>query len=246
MRKLIYMWCLPLFSLIAGCNDDQAPDCFKKAGDIVATDVQVASFHSLVIHDDIHVNLVSDPQAFVRVETGVNLIGKVKFDVVNGTLAISNDNSCNWVRGHTSVVVHISNPGLGLITLAGFGNLSNQDTLQFGSLKIVSQDSPSDVALLVSGQQFEVVSNSNSNFYIQGSVDALHVGFYYNPGIFFGEFLESQNANITHNGQNLIQIRSVGSVQGTIENSGNLEIYGNPPTIDIDIAGSGSWKSMPD
>jgi len=243
MRQTAKIGLVALALFFVRCNNEGGLDCFRKAGDTIVKQVEVPYFETIILHDDVNLVLVPDSTAYIRIVGGTNILNKVKVESVGESITIYNENSCNWVRGNHPIEVFISNPSLKGIELYGYGHVTNVDTLGIEYLKIVSQDSPSDVNLTLRGGSLRVVSNSYSNFYITGTVDQLNVGFYYNEGMFLGESLEASQVSFSHNGHNLIKIKSDFHVVGSIENSGNVVIYGVPTIINIDVTGSGGWAT---
>ena len=168
-----------------------------------------------------------------------NLISKISFYVSDNTLIIENLNTCNWVRDYKAINVYVTNPSLVEIHMHGYGSVISKDTLHTGYLSIISTDSPGDVNLVIEGDALYIVSNNLANFTIAGSLDFLKVGFYFNDSKFFGKNLQVNKIEIDHNGINTIMVSPSDQLMGIIGNTGNVEIYTDPPVIDLKYLGSG-------
>ena len=240
MRKVFFniiFFCI-YFAMLA-CNSENAFDCIKKTGPVVMDVVPVADFDKISLHDNINLILVSGNDMMVQIEAGKNLISKISFYVSDNTLIIENLNTCNWVRDYKAINVYVTNPSLVEVHMHGYGSVISKDTLHTGYLSIISTDSPGDVNLVIEGDALYIVSNNLANFTIAGSLDFLKVGFYFNDSKFFGKNLQVNKIEIDHNGINTIMVSPSDQLMGIIGNTGNVEIYTDPPVIDLKYLGSG-------
>ncbi len=240
MRKAFYHICFSCICMVMlSCNDENAFDCIKKTGPVVTNAVAITDFDKISLHDNINLVLVSGNERMVLVEAGKNLISKISFNLTDNTLIIENQNTCNWVRDYKAINVYVTNPSLTEVHMHGYGSLISKDTLHTQTLSIIASESPSDINLVIDGASLNIVSNSLANFTIRGSLDYLNVGFYLNDGKFFGKNLRAKQVDIDHNGTNTIMVSPSDELLGTIGNSGNVEIYTDPPMIDMKYLGSG-------
>ncbi len=224
--------------LLSSCDSETAFDCIKKPGSTVTQFVETSMFDTVILKDNIDL-VVSNGDTSVFVESGKNLLPKIRFETVNNILTISNDNTCNWSRKYTAATVYLSHPDLKEIQLLGYGNLTAIDTLIFNYLRIISLDSSSDVDLTLSGNKLYISSNNISNFNLDGEVWELNAGFYYGDGILEARNLLVDYAIITHTGTNTMRIKPLSRLEGTINNIGSIEIYAAPAEIEIKLNGSG-------
>ncbi len=240
MRKAfnnIYFSCICI-ALLA-CNSENAFDCIKKTGPVVVDALSISDFDKISLHDNINLILVSGSDMMVQIEAGKNLISKISFKVTDKTLIIENLNTCNWVRDYKAINVYVTNPSLVEVHMHGYGSVISKDTLHTGYLTIISTDSPGDVNLVIEADALYIVSNHLANFTITGSLDFLRVGFYFNDSKFYGKNLQVKKIELNHNGINTIMISPSDQLTGIIGNTGNVEIYSNPPLIDLEYLGSG-------
>ena len=91
----------------------------------------------------------------------------------------------------------------------------------------------------VSGDHLKISSNKVSNFYIQGQLSNLTVGFYSGQGRFEGENLVVNSVNVFHRGSNDIIVKPMQSLSGSIESYGNIVVHGVPDVVDIEYNGTG-------
>lgn len=97
-------------SLLTGCKKNYSPGCLTSAGKEIKQLRDLPSFYSVIVENGIQTHLIKDSIYRVEVRAGQNLQTKIITAVNNGTLTISNKNSCNFVRGydHTvSIYIHL-------------------------------------------------------------------------------------------------------------------------------------------
>ncbi|MCH8233001.1 MAG: DUF2807 domain-containing protein [Bacteroidetes bacterium] len=240
MRKAFYNICFSCMCItLLACNSENAFDCIKKTGPVVIDAVPVADFDKISLHDNINLILVSGNDMMVQIEAGKNLLSKISINVTDNILIIENLNTCNWVRDYKAINVYVTNPSLVEVHMHGYGSVISKDTLHTGYLSIISTDSPGDVSLVIEGDALYIVSNHLANFTIAGSLDFLRVGFYFNDSKFYGKNLQVKKIELNHNGINTIMISPSDQLTGIIGNTGNVEIYSDPPVIDLKYLGSG-------
>ena len=97
MKKILfYAAIIPSILIVLvqpACNP---VECFKRTGNIVKEDMQVADFTTIMINDNVEVLLRNDSSNIVTVEAGSNLIQSIKTEVEGDILKITNENTCNW------------------------------------------------------------------------------------------------------------------------------------------------------
>ncbi len=229
---------LTISILLLSCDSETAFDCIKKTGTIETQIIDVGSFNKIVLEDNIDL-VISTGDTSLIIVSGKNLLPKINFETSDNILTITNTNKCNWTRQYTAATVHLSHPDLKEILLLGYGNLSSEDTLIISSLRIITLDSPSDVDLTLSGFKLSISSNNISNFHLRGEVSNLSAGFYFGDGILNASELKTENAFVTHSGTNTMRIMTIGLLEGSVNNIGNLEIFTAPSEIKMEVNGKG-------
>ena len=140
MKWLVFIFMICLIPVIfLSCHKDaDVMDCFKSTGKIVQEKRTVPGFSKIELHDNVNLFLTQDSiKSEITVEAGENLISKIKTDVNDNNLVITNTNSCNWVRNFESPInVYVTTPLLDTIIYRSAGDLTWQnpwtnDSVQF-------------------------------------------------------------------------------------------------------------------
>lgn len=127
--------------LLLGCNKENAPDCFKRAGSTVQEVRELAPFTRIETSDFLHLELSQSPEFKVEITGPENVLPKVLSEVENGVLRIANTNTCNFVRSFNKpITLRIHAPFFHQIIHNGTGNISILDTLRGSSFFLENND----------------------------------------------------------------------------------------------------------
>jgi len=122
---------IPLLALLLlGCERDQMDDCFTSTGALQQELRSVEPFTSIDLTD--RVDLIFEQRAAnsIVVEAGEALLAQVSTEVKDGTLHISNGNTCNWVRSFKPrITVRVPVAQVEKLTVRGTGNVSCADSI---------------------------------------------------------------------------------------------------------------------
>ncbi len=144
MKKLLkkYLLILPFLGLLlfAGCDTEDAPDCFQTAGKMVETEVQVEAFDELIVYKGINLFIEQGAEHKVIVETGENLMNEISVTVEEGRLILKNSNDCNFVRDYNITNIYVSVPNLTWLQNAGNTVIKSVGELHFPNIWLRSFD----------------------------------------------------------------------------------------------------------
>jgi len=237
MRKIIYLLALSFFA----CNSEDAYDCFQASGSLVQQEISVSDFESILVNRDIELIIKEAPVYKVIIETGENLINDVKAEVIGGQLVLTDNNSCNYVRDYGITKVYVEAPNLTEIRTSTQFEIASDGILNYETLTLYSEDfnenndyTIGDFRLTLNSENFKVVSNNLSFYYIDGVVETLFVGFYAGAGRFEGENLIAQNVTIYHRGSNDMVINPQQSLTGELRGVGDLISVNQPAFVDVE------------
>lgn len=167
------------FVALISCNKEQAPDCFKKAGDEIMITRTLDHFESIEWRDYIHIELVSSAEQKVELTGPKNVLPKIMTEVSDGRLYIENKNTCNVVRSYKRMItVRIYSPDFPSLINRGQGDVTIVDTLKCihfaienhhaaglisgivdcDTVKVVSHTGPADITLKGRAQHAELFS----------------------------------------------------------------------------------------
>ena len=230
LRRLIYL--APLFSifLVSGCNNENAPDCFKESGKLeTVTITTFDSFETLVIHDDISVEIIeTENDDYFELSYGKNLLSKVDFESINDSLLVYNNNRCGWVRNFNKPELKwYTSKATNTIISLSIGKIRNKDTLR-NNLQVRTENAISEVNLTVNNNYTRLSSNSATNFAINGFTDKLQMISYFGDGQYDSKNLVCREGDILQRGYNDMWVNAVETLKVRVENAGTVYYTGEP------------------
>ena len=237
-KSLRLLICLAVVMLYTSCNNENAPECFRKAGKTVVYTVETDDFSTLDVGEGISVVLVEGPEHNVTVETGENLKDNIHVSVTDGKLSLTNSTSCNWVRQYNTTTVTVTAPNITYIFSGTQFNITSAGTLHYPELLIQSGmfrgDTPSAfISLDVVCNHLTVEDNQNLDCFVTGTTENLLVDFYSNNGHFDGTGLAAKNVAFFHRSTNDITVNATETVKGTLFSTGNLVLLNRPPVVEV-------------
>ncbi|MEM7108449.1 MAG: head GIN domain-containing protein [Bacteroidota bacterium] len=238
MRKAFFM---VVIAIHLGCNDPDAPDCLKSAGDLITFAAELGTFNAIEVNDEFIVTLKTGSEHSISITTGKNLLPNIAFNIVDDQLVLSDENSCSWVREYNFPEVVITAPELTRIRQNGGGIITSNDSVTFSELTLISEDRTGDFDLKVSNGSVRIISNDLSNFKLKGRTEKLVVGFFSGDGRFDGSELVAEEVEVFQRGTNDMVVQAIQSLTGRIISNGNV-IYVKtiPPVVDVSLEGSGN------
>ncbi|GGB70784.1 hypothetical protein GCM10007424_08460 [Flavobacterium suaedae] len=228
-----------LLQLFTGCNSESSPECYRKAGDTLLYDVEVASFNKIHISPGIELIIAQGEEQKVTVQTGENLKEYITAEVrEDGELFITNSNNCNWTRDYNSTTVTVTTPVLERIYSASQFAVKSNRILSFPSLTLESglhSETASGIFDLQLNAESLLVQDNQSCYYkISGQVTNLNVSFYSGDARFDGANLVAESVYVFHRSSNDIIVNPQQQVSGTIYSTGNLVLKNEPPVVDVE------------
>lgn len=236
MKKILYI--ITLF-FVFGCNQEDAPDCFQSAGDIIQQTFEVGTFSKITVYKDVELFITQGATPSVLVETGENLINDVEVYVENDRLILKDNNTCNLTRDYGITKVHVTVPNLTEIRNSSTLDVHSVGVLNFEELKLLSEDYGGDFYnvgnfnLEVNCTTLRVVINNLTTNIISGSTEHLNISHASGDGRFEGRYLVAQNVTIYHRGSNDIIVNPQQQLTANLVSTGNVIAVNTPPIIDI-------------
>ena len=236
MKKILYI--ITLF-FVFGCNQEDAPDCFQSAGDIIQQTFEVGTFSKITVYKDVELFITQGATRSVLVETGENLINDVEVYVQNDRLILKDNNTCNLTRDYGITKVHVTVPNLTEIRNSSTLDVHSVGVLNFEELKLLSEDYGGDFYnvgnfnLEVNCTTLRVVINNLTTNIISGTTEHLNISHASGDGRFEGRNLVAQNVTIYHRGSNDIIVNPQQELKANLVSTGNVIAVNTPPIIDV-------------
>lgn len=240
MKKIVMILCLVVF---AGCNSENAIDCFQSSGSPVSKEIALPAFEKILIFDNIKLFVTYGNEQKVVVKTGTNLLKEVKFSVEANKLIIKNENSCNLLRDYKAVEVYVTSPNLTYLKNGSQWTIESTNTLKYHTLKLVTEHAAdsktthtdSGFDLQLDCNQLHIVNNGMASYYLSGTVNELFVGFYSNDGRLEAGNLVVQHLRFYHRSSNLFIVNPQQSLRGEIRSTGNVISLNKPPIVEVEV-----------
>lgn len=240
MKKLVFL-ILSTF-LLSSCDAEDAPGCFKKAGDIIQDEVAVDTFNEIIVYEQVKLFIQQGPIQQVVIETGENLRKDVSVEVIENRLSIRNENSCNLIREYGLTKVYVTIPDLTWLQNSSGSAIESIGTLKLKDLWLRSINQENDLSIHTDGdfildldvENLRITNDNVSNYFLTGKVDDCNVFFANGDGRLNAPDLIVQNYNIFHRGTNKMILFPVQSLKGELRSSGNVIAKNRPAIIDVD------------
>ena len=235
MKNIIFSLGLLLF--FTQC--EKPSDCIKTTGPLTLKVLTDLSFDKIIVNKGIALVITQGPDYKVEIVTGQNLINDIEVNVLNRTLTLEDNTSCNWVRNYGQTTVYVTAPNLTDIYSKTELNITATTTLTYPYLHLVGMDETDgykgvgtgDFILNLNNQMLLVENNDVSRYFLTGTTHDLTVNFYEYEGKFIGQNLLADTISIYHRGSNDMFLHPINSLTGGIYNIGNVYCNNYPTAV---------------
>ncbi len=191
-----------------------------------------------------NVNLILKQGAVnkLEVEAGENLLTGIVTEVNdNGTLTLSNENQCNWVRSYEKPVnVYLTFEKLDSLEYRSIGNVTNVDTLRIDTFNLKVSEGAGRIELLLKSRLiFSSLHYGTADIVLAGSVDVSYV-YSASFGLVDNRDLVCNNVYVNNKSSNNLFVHATTTLGATVENIGDIYYYGNPVNLSFNQLGSGN------
>ena len=235
--------------LLMGCTKSR---CWKSAGSLGSEKREMPYFESLYIEDDVDVRIVQDSphlvdpdlpittEHMVTVHAGEHLREHIITEVIDGTLHISNNNTCNFLRSYEqSMSVTVFVPYLHTIDFRGSGKVINTEFLQCDSMRIDLNDASGDLILHFDADWSHCkIHTGPGNVTLRGSTGN-HFAYSTGNGFIDCSQLRTPIASAVNFGTGDISVFASEILSAEISHTGWVKYSGNPDTVHSKVTGSG-------
>jgi len=233
-----------LFMLISlpSCEKKDISDCFKNTGEIIKESRNVGYFNGIELSDNVNLILRYDTANLsVTVEAGKNLIGNISTTTEGNLLKINNNNECNWTRDFaTPINVYVSLPKLDTLFYQGSGDINCENTFVNDSVLIEIREGAGSIKLNIDVSKSIIYAHTGTtDISVKGNT---WVCMFSSTGLGPVDLLglECQFMYMKTSSPNHCYLNVEQSLNGVIENLGNVYYKGNPWEINFEINGDGN------
>jgi len=237
MRKLLLL----ILLLIVACDSENANDCIQSAGTIVQEERTVSAFENILVNRNVEMILKQEEAFKIVVESGENLLNDIEVEVLDNTLLLTDNNTCNLVREFGLTKIYVSAPNIKEIRSSTQYDISSDGVINQEYIILLSEDffDPDDFVtgdfrLEVATDSIRILTNNLSTSYISGTTNILNIFFASGDGRFQGENLIAKKVSIYHRGSNDIVVNPQEYLKGTLLGTGNVISLNQPPLVDVE------------
>ena len=229
-----------IVAILCSCNKENAPDCFKTAGEVRTDTRDLGSFTKLELKSNLKYELVDTNFCRIEITGPKNLLPKIDAQLSNGVLQIENKNTCNFVRSFK----HVITVKLYFDSITDIKNYSTKSVTSLNALKgsriaIENEHASGKIELTLNCDFFHCGSPAGANdTFIKGiaNVAELYSGSY---GIVHAEDLHTNQVYINNSSMQPIYARASSYAYIQIEGDGNVVMKQTPVYFDFVRNGSG-------
>lgn len=246
MKQLLKIY-LRIFAFLAllifaGCDTEDAPDCFQTAGSRIEKEFEVEEFDELIVYKGINLFIEQGTEHKVVASTGENLMNEISAKVVEGRLILRNDNGCNFVRDYNITNIHVTVPNLTWMQNAGNRVIKSVGELHFPNIWLRSLNQEEEKAVYTVGDfdlhlvsdYVRVTGDDFSNFFLRGSTDYLNLYIANGDGRVEAQDLEAGTVEIQHRGTNKLFVNPQQVLKGEIRSTGDVISVNRPPVVEVE------------
>ena len=237
MKKYFY---LIIIIGITSCNSESALDCFKAAGTIIESEINVAPFSKISVNKKIQLFIKEGADYKVVIETGENIINEIDVLTTDGILYLINNVGCNFVRDYGITKVYVTAPNIEEIRNNSSLTVSSIGVLRYANLTLLSEDyeteefyTNGDFILDLEVENLNITANGFSNFFLTGSAIKANIALYSGNSRVEAADLFIQDLIVFHRSTNKIIVNPQMSIIGEIRSLGDVISKNEPPVVNV-------------
>jgi hypothetical protein len=240
MKKNFFYIALTI--LLFSCNGENTPDCFQNSGDLVRVTVDLPSFSTITVFENLNLVLKDGPDQLVEIETGEFLLNEVSAEVEGDRLIVRNENSCNFVREYGLTTIYVTSPNISQVRSSTGLLISSDGVLNYPNLSLVSESfnnpetetTDGSFDLELNCETVSIVVNGIAFFKLSGLADNFNVTIAAGDSRIEAENLITQDVGLNHRGSNNIFINPQQRVSGVIRGYGDVISSNRPPEVNVE------------
>lgn len=231
---------LGLVMTFCSCNKENAPDCFKTAGEIQTETRDLGCFTKLELNSNLKYELVDTNFCGIEITGPKNLLPKIDAQLSAGLLKIENVNTCNFLRSFEHVIT----------VKLYFDSITNIQNFSTGSIVSLNELKGSKLIIENKHANGRVELNLNCDTIYCGSPAGVNDTFLYGNvnvaelysdayGIIHAESLHANQVYINNASLQPIYANATSYAFVRIDDSGNVVLKQTPALYDFVRNGSG-------
>lgn len=236
-----------LVILLLSCNKEDAPDCFKRAGDSDLVLHTLERFDQIELRDYIFYELVQDNSYAVEIEGPANLIGKIETEISGDRLRIRNRNTCNFVRSFRHrIVVRIHAPFFSDIQNYATGDVVSAGEISGPHFKIENRNAAGLVDIQTICDSVSILTHTGvCDVRLRGAARQVNL-FAQGVGYIDASQLHAEEAYVNNSSINWVHARASNYLYAFIQFKGDVLVSGQPQVVETERPGTGKLIFLPE
>lgn len=240
-HKVLAVWGFMCILLLFGCNSENAPDCLQNSGDLTRITVDLPTFSSITVFENLNLVLRQGDTQSVEIESGEFLINDITASVDGDRLVVQNDNGCNIFREYGRSTIYVTSPNIEEVRSSTGLLISSDGPLNYPDLTLVSEsfnvpeaettDGSFDMEL--ANEQLTIVVNGIAFFRLRGTTNRLEVVVAAGDSRIEASDLEALAVDVNHRGSNDILVNPQEEITGIIRGYGDVVSFNRPVLIEV-------------
>ncbi|PKP25854.1 MAG: DUF2807 domain-containing protein [Bacteroidetes bacterium HGW-Bacteroidetes-2] len=239
MKKIVF---LLVVVFLLGCDSENADNCLKTSGSIIQQEVSVSAFTKINVGHRVQLIVQQGAEQQVILETGKNLAGNITIEVIDDRLVITDKNNCNLFRDFGISKVFVTSPNISEIRNSSGLTIESRGVLRYPNLTLLSEEpnnggninTDGDFELAIEVENFHIVANNISNFFITGSATNANIGLFSGDSRFEGANFIIQDLIFFHRSTNKMFVNPQRSIRGEIRSGGDVIAVFRPPVVEVE------------
>ena len=233
--------------LMFSCNNENTPDCFQNAGEIVRAEVDLDSFSKITVFEKVELILKQGDVRKVEIETGEFLLNEVMAEVEGDRLILRNGNGCNFLRDYGLTRVYVTSPNITEIRSSTGLPILSDGILGYPSLRLFSESfvdpkaetTDGEFDLELDSENVVVIVNGIAYFKLKGNTGNLSITVAAGDSRIEAKNLVADNVSLNHRGTNDVEINPQQSISGVIRGTGDVISFNQPTAVDVEVLYTG-------
>ena len=222
------------------CNKENAPDCFKTAGEVQTETRDLGNFSKLELNSNLKYELVDTNFCGIEITGPKNLLPKIDAQLSDRVLKIENVNTCNFLRSYEhEITVKLYFDSITNIQNFSTGSVVSLNELKARKLVLENKHANGKIELNLNCDTIYCGSPAGANdSYLKGTVQVaeLYSDAY---GIIHAESLHANQVYINNGSLQPIYANATSYAFVRIDDSGNVVLNQIPNLYDLVRNGSG-------
>lgn len=201
----------------------------------------ISGFDGVSVHGGMDVVLISGPHG-VRVEADENLLQYIETEVDGDMLEIGPRKGYN-LRPEKAMKVYVSAPYFNDIEVSGSGSVVSQSKIKAENRLVTDISGSGEMKLDVDAPEVEMDITGSGNVMLSGATRKLRADIT-GSGELMAFNLMSEETEVEISGSGDAEVYASKVLGVSISGAGNVDYKGNPPSLNQNVAGSGTVRKV--